>query len=257
MNNAKDKFWAIVVIVLLIAFSVIILAGFALQLEVLGNYIEGLFALIAALIAVVGVSETIKSNQNLKNQELLNSLDQKSEWRKELMNIAAKPIIELEDILRILASLRFLPKSKVEIEKSDQPKFDEISNYIYKRLNEILNDIFKGVGTEDKLDNDDDEIKMNINKVDDDEIKMNINKNEEIRLYTKFLLKHHWEYNKGEDDKEEFKKKELEEFKKVMEEIHRLNQEDNIKKDYYKTDKIYTGDLEAYAKKLKTNSEDK
>ena len=36
-----------------------------------------------------------------------------------------------------------------------------------------------------------------------------------------------------------------------MEEIHRLNQEDNIKKDYYKTDKIYTGDLEAYAKKLK------
>ena len=245
MNNAKDKFWAIVVIVLLIAFSVIILAGFALQLEVLGNYIEGLFALIAALIAVVGVSETIKSNQNLKNQELLNSLDQKSEWRKELMNIAAKPIIELEDILRILASLRFLPKSKVEIEKSDQPKFDEISNYIYKRLNEILNDIFKGVGTEDKLDNDDDEIKMNINK------------NEEIRLYTKFLLKHHWEYNKGEGDKEEFKKKELEEFKKVMEEIHRLNQEDNIKKDYYKTDKIYTGDLEAYAKKLKTNSEDK
>ena len=245
MNNAKDKFWAIVVIVLLIAFSVIILAGFALQLEVLGNYIEGLFALIAALIAVVGVSETIKSNQNLKNQELLNSLDQKSEWRKELMNIAAKPIIELEDILRILASLRFLPKSKVEIEKSDQPKFDEISNYIYKRLNEILNDIFKGVGTEDKLDNDDDEIKMNINK------------NEEIRLYTKFLLKHHWEYNKGEGDKEEFKKKELEEFKKVMEEIHRLNQEDNIKKDHYKTDKIYTGDLEAYAKKLKTNSEDK
>lgn len=256
MNNAKDKFLAIVFIVLLIAFSVIILAGFALQLEVLGNYIEGLFALIAALIAVVGVSETIKSNQNLKNrellknqelknQELLNSLDQKSEWRKELMIIAAKPIIELEDIFRILASLRFLPKSKVEIEKSDQPKFDEISNYIYKRLNEILNDIFKGVGTEDKLDNDDDEIKMNINK------------SEEIRLYTKFLLKHHWEYNKAEGDKEEFKKKELEEFKKVMEEIHRLNQEDNIKKDYYKTDKIYTGILDDYAKKLAENNKDK
>ena len=102
------------------------------------------------------------------------------------MNIVAKPIIELEDILRILASLRFLPKSKVEIEKSDQPKFDEISNYIYKRLNEILNDIFKGVGTEDKLDNDDDEIKMNINKVDDDEIKMNINKMKKLGYILNF-----------------------------------------------------------------------
>ncbi|MEI7412398.1 hypothetical protein [Staphylococcus hominis] len=275
MNNAKDKFLAIVFIVLLIAFSVIILAGFALQLEVLGNYIEGLFALIAALIAVVGVSETIKSNQNLKNrellknqelknQELLNSLDQKSEWRKELMIIAAKPIIELEDIFRILASLRFLPKSKVEIEgeeskqqeeqsknqenredDSNQKEFDVISNFIYKKLNTILNDML---------------LDLNINEIYTQKfsnIPLSIKDSEEIRLYTKFLLKHHWEYNKGEKDKKKFKKKELNEFKKVMDEIHRLNQEDNIKKGYYKTDKIYTGILDDYAKKLAKNNKGK
>ena len=35
-----------------------------------------------------------------------------------------------------------------------------------------------------------------------------------------------------------------------MKEIHRLNQEDNIKEDYYKTDKIYIGILEDYAKEI-------
>ena len=227
---------------------------------------------------------------------MLNELDQKSEWRKELMNIAAKPVMQLEDVYRILASLRFLPKSKDEIEGeesekkekqestnehqdeqestnehqeaqneeqsneegkkvqkgtgnrkngSDQKEFDVISNYIYKKLNMILNKILLGSITKKTYT-------KNFLK-----IPLSIKNSEEIRLYTKFLLKHHWEYNQGEKDKKKFKKKELEEFKKVMEEIHRLNQEDNIKKDYYKTDKIYTGDLEAYAKKLKTNSEDK
>ena len=71
------------------------------------------------------------------------------------------------------------------------------------------------------------------------------------------MLKHHWEYNKGEKDKKKFKKKELNEFKKVMDEIHRLNQEDNIKKGYYKTDKIYTWILDDYAKKLAKNNKGK
>ena len=53
---------------------------------------------------------------------MLNELDQKSEWRKELMNIAAKPVMQLEDVYRILASLRFLPKSKDEIEGEESEK---------------------------------------------------------------------------------------------------------------------------------------
>ena len=218
----------------------------------------------AALMAAIGVILTIENNQNLKNKELLNDLDQKSEWRKELMNIAAKPVIQLEDVYRILASLRFLPKDEGEIEgeKSKQPKeqsnkeeqvkkdkadredgsnqkeFDVISNYIYKKLNTMLNS---------SLDN------FSVNETLTDEAlkrTFTLKKSEEIRLYTKFLLKHHWEYNQSEKDKKKFKKKELEEFKKVMEEIHRLNQEDNIKEDYYKTDKIYIGILEDYAKEI-------
>ena len=199
--------------------------------DVLGNYIEGIFTLLGAYIAVRGVEKTINSNkelknrellknQELKNQELLNSLDQKSEWRKELMNIAAKPVIQLEDVYRILASLRFLPKDEGEIEgeKSKQPKeqsnkeeqvkkdkadredgsnqkeFDVISNFIYKELNMILNkfllgSITKKTYTKEFLD-----------------IPLSIKNSEEIRLYTKFLLKHHWEYNQGEKDKKKFKK---------------------------------------------------
>ncbi|MCI2840441.1 hypothetical protein [Staphylococcus hominis] len=185
-------------------------------------------------MAAIGVILTIENNQNLKNKELLNDLDQKSEWRKELMNIAAKPVIQLEDVYRILASLRFLPKSKDEIEESDQPKFDEISNYIYKRLNEILNDTFKIGRTEDKL------------VVDDEEIKMNINENEEIRLYTKFLLKHHWEYNQSEKDRNDFKEKEMTEFLKVIDQVRNLNSKNIIKSnDFYQIegyeniDKLY------------------
>ena len=53
--------------------------------------------------------------KGLKIKELLNELDQKSEWRKELMNIAAKPVMNLEDVYRVLASLRFLPKNRIEI----------------------------------------------------------------------------------------------------------------------------------------------
>ena len=272
-----------------------------------GDIYTGTSTFLTGILATIGICFTLYFNQKikdkelyeaqkLKNQELLNELDQKSEWRKELMNIAAKPVMQLEDVYRILASLRFLPKSKDEIEGeesekkekqestnehqdeqestnehqeaqneeqsneegkkvqkgtgnrkngSDQKEFDVISNYIYKKLNMILNKILLGSITKKTYT-------KNCLK-----IPLSIKNSEEIRLYTKFLLKHHWEYNQGEKDKKKFKKKELEEFKKVMEEIHRLNQEDNIKKDYYKTDKIYTGDLEAYAKKLKTNSEDK
>lgn len=218
----------------------------------------------AALMAAIGVILTIENNQNLKNKELLNELDQKSEWRKELMNIAAKPVMQLEDVYRILASLRFLPKSKDEIEgnkkekikESEQKDFDKISNYIYKELIEKISDFY--------LNN------ININKTSEKEssekeisekeissYSFNILNSEEIRQYVKFLLKHHWEYNKSEKDKKKFKKKELEEFKKVINEIDRLNKKTSIKNDYYETNKIYTGVLDDYAKELEENSEDK
>ncbi|MEW4603632.1 hypothetical protein [Staphylococcus hominis] len=215
------------------------------------NWLKNIVPIIAAIItsiatiwaakkAVDGVEKTINSNQKLKNQEsliaeklknkeLLNDLDQKSEWRKELMNIAAKPVIQLKDVYRILASLRFLPKSKDEIEvqankevkkvqkdesnqknESKQKEFDIISNYIYNQLNKILNEKFKDSLVSDLID--ERNLKNNLT----------FKESEEIRQYTKFLLKHHWEYNKGEEDREKFKTIEINEFKKVINEIENL-----------------------------------
>lgn len=275
----------------------VIIGGFTIYLGYFGffkginndknDYFVGLCTLLTGILAITGVCFTIYFNQKikdkelyeaqkLKNQELLNELDQKSEWRKELMNIAAKPVMQLEDVYRILASLRFLPKSENEIKGeeseqqkeqnerqsyeegkkgeedkgnrkvgSDQKEFDVISNYIYKKLNTMLNSSLGNFSVDETLT--DEALKRTFT----------IRKSEEIRLYTKFLLKHHWEYNQSEKDKEDFKDKELKEFKKVMKEIHRLNQEDNIKKDYYKIDEIYAGILDDYAKELEANSEDK
>lgn len=120
---------------------------------IIAAMITGGATIISAFFAIWGVRRTINSNQNLKNKELLNSLDQKSEWRKELMNIAAKPSISTKDVYRVLASLRFLPKTKIEIYgkkvnkkcvnekkinnflmKNKDKDFDVISNYIYNKL---------------------------------------------------------------------------------------------------------------------------
>lgn len=238
-----------------------------------GTLYTGICTFTTGVLAVLGVIHTISSNQNLKNKELLdaeklknkellNELDQKSEWRKELMNIAAKPVMQLEDVYRILASLRFLPKSeneikgeeseqqkeqderqsneegkKVEEDKgdrkvgSDQKEFDVISNYIYKKLNTMLNSSLDNFSVDETLT--DEALKRTFT----------IRKSEEIRLYTKFLLKHHWEYNQSEKDKEKFKKKESDEFGKVISKINELNKKTNIKDDYYEINDIYTGEL--------------
>lgn len=202
--------------------------------DIVGTTYSGLSTFLASIVAIIGVCFTIYFNQRikerelyesekLKNKELLNELDQKSEWRKELMNIAAKPAIQLEDIYRILASLRFLPKSKDEIEvqvnkeekkvqknESNQKEFDIISNYIYNQLNKILNEKFKDSLVSDLIDERNPKNNLTFKE------------SEEIRQYTKFLLKHHWEYNKGEEDREKFKIIEINEFKKVINEIENL-----------------------------------
>lgn len=236
----------------------------------------------AALMAAIGVILTIENNQNLKNKELLNDLDQKSEWRKELMNIAAKPVMQLEDVYRILASLRFLPKSKVEIEGeeseqqeeqetnreqqekqderqlneegkkggkdkdnrkggSDQKEFDVISNYIYKKLNTMLNNSLGDFSVDETLT--DEALKRTFT----------IRKSEEIRLYTKFLLKHHWEYNKSEKDKDAFKEKEMTEFLKVIKEIKRLEEINMIKSQSFYLTEGYENIDELYDKWKKDN----
>lgn len=185
----------------------------------------GLCTLFTGILAITGVCFTIFNSQRLKNKELLNELDQKSEWRKELMNIAAKPVMQLEDVYRVLASLRFLPKceKKIENKKNKENRdFDMISNYIYNHLNIILNTYYSGLNDKKKID------------CCFEKKKLKVIESEEIRQYVKFLLKHHWEYNQGEKTKKEFKKKEINEFLKTIKEVKILtNNFNNRINDYY------------------------
>ncbi|MDS3912201.1 MULTISPECIES: hypothetical protein [Staphylococcus] len=243
MNNDKGKSKAKtllttkIICVLLVILVLAILMFFLENNEVVQIFFTGSCTIGAALIAVWGVSNTINSNkelkneellknQELKNRELLNELDQKSEWRKELMNIASKPILRFEDVYRILASLRFVPKTKEEIEESNHQQFDEISNYIYCRLLNIIVKRFKGLEINSIL------IEKDLNQT------LKLKEIEEVRQYTKFLLKHHWEYNKSDYAQEKFKKIEVKEFIKVTKMIENFNDQNFINEDSF--DKKYS-----------------
>lgn len=137
--------------------------------------------ILAAIIAVVGVMVTIKSNSKLKEKELLDSLDSKSGWRKQLFDIASKTYMTTDDIFRILSSLRYKPKTESERKGSERANFDEASSDIYHALYSIIekkysSNIEKGHKVNNKFNTE-----------------LTFEESEEVRLYTKFLLKHHWE----------------------------------------------------------------
>ena len=201
-SNSSDSLWKTVV-------------------PIIAALITATATIVSAWIAIRGVRRTINSNQELKNQELLNSLDQKSEWRKELMNIASKTFLTTDDIYRVLASLRYLPKRPIEMERENKA-FNTISNYIYFRLKEILINICEEIELEESGDLSKEKLTIHLNS----------KYTEEIRLYILFLLKHHWEYNKSKKDKQNFKKIEEIEFEKVKQRIKTLKTCDNLK-EYY------------------------
>ncbi|MBM0791471.1 hypothetical protein K4P56_08810 [Staphylococcus epidermidis] len=162
-----------------------------------GEIITGSGTVIGAIIATIGVVITIINNQYLKNKELLNSLDQKSEWRKELMNVASKTFLTTDDIYRVLASLRFVPKvtSNNKTEKND---FDHMTREIYDELSKLLR-VKYGFKIKQKI--------SSLKGSQKDEklyIYLNYEDCEIVRLYTKYLLKHHWEIN---INKEKWEKK--------------------------------------------------
>ena len=101
----------------------VIIGGFTIYLGYFGfkglnndhnDYFVGLCTLFTGILAITGVCFTIFNSQRIKNKELLNDLDQKSEWRKELMNIASNTYMTTDDIYRVLASLRYTPKIPTE-----------------------------------------------------------------------------------------------------------------------------------------------
>ena len=186
----------------------VIIGGFTIYLGYFGffkglnndhnDYFVGLCTLFTGILAITGVCFTIFNSQRIKNKELLNELDQKSEWRKELMDIASKINISTKDIYRILASLRFIPKGEIEIydirinniftndievynflKRHKDKDFYIISNYIYNDLIEILKNYYKDENKNRSFC----------------EKQLTAKESQKVRLYTLFLLKHHWEYN--------------------------------------------------------------
>ncbi|MCJ1780369.1 hypothetical protein [Mammaliicoccus sciuri] len=154
--------------------------------------LTGNATIIAATIAVVGVSFTIWSSNKNKKKELLDNLDSKSEWRKQLYDVASKTFIDTDDVFRVLASLRYFPHYKDHNNTCDgEPTFQEATRTIYKYLYSIIethkNEIDEILNDEECID-----IKVPILPFKETEI---------VRVYTKYLLKHHWEYN---NDKKTF-----------------------------------------------------
>lgn len=172
--------------------------------EFISLIVKGGFSLMSAFIAVWGVSNTIISNQELKNRELLNDLDQKSEWRKELMNIASQTFMTTDDLYRVLASLRFQPHNDT-VDKDD---FKSMTKKIYDELNDMLDKKYNSQ-IKQKLS------KSSCFKNKDQIIYIEYEDSEIIRLYTKYLLKHHWEINIDET-------KWLKDQEQVIKEVEKL-----------------------------------
>lgn len=100
-------------------------------------------AIIGALAALVAVGLTFYLADRLT---LNDSMDSKSGWRKALYNIASKNEIELADIYRIRASLRYYPRPYNETNKLS---FSWMSSLIIDLCDNYLVNAYKGK----KIDN--------------------------------------------------------------------------------------------------------
>lgn len=151
-------------------------------LKASNDYFTGFATILAAIVAVIGVYLTIKHNNETKKKELLDNLDSKSEWRKQLYDVASKTFLTTDDVYRVLASLRYFPHEKIG--EGNERHFREATQIIYRDLYSII----------EKYEED---IKNNILNKNDNPIILNFGHSENVRIYTKYLLKHHWEHNKG------------------------------------------------------------
>lgn len=134
-------------------------------------------AIIGAAATLVGVVLAFY----LANRLALNdSMDSKSGWRKELMDIASKDKITLADIYRIRASVRYYPH-----QTPTRLSFRWMTNLIIKLCDEYFVGIYK-----DKrfriyeCENGDNLTSKVIVSPENDEI---------VRIICRYLLKYHWE----------------------------------------------------------------
>lgn len=208
MTGYKEK-WGKVIVTIIVSLAFLVISGLIWKnsaffmftwiwskIDGSGNdYFSGTMTLIAAIFAVYGISKTIENNNETKRKELLDNLDSKSEWRKQLYDVASKTFLTTDDVYRVLASLRYFPHEIINEDKAER--------YFHKATQTIYSDLYSLI-VEHRRD-------IELNKKNDKEIKaplLTFKQSENVRIYTKFLLKHHWEYNK--DKKAFIPKKEKE-----------------------------------------------
>lgn len=158
-------------------------------------------AAIATLVA--GVITLFNGNKQIRD-----SLDSKSGWRKDIFNVASKTFITTDDVYLILAALRFLPHEKRYSSSNLYPTdFKEMTSYMYDHLTNIVgNPKYKLIDLRNDDNNCQNEYSFNIQRdsleltnmilkesVDIEPIKLIHKDSEKVRLFAKYLLKHHWE----------------------------------------------------------------
>lgn len=144
--------------------------------------------ILSLVSAVIGALMTIKSQEKIAKKQLKDSLDSKSEWRKKLYDTASKADIDLNDIYRLRASLRYKPNnSAIDIKVDSCENYFTFANMTYKMIkhcDDMVRDYSGGTNSK----------------------KLNTKDAEITRIYLRYLLKNQWEILSNEG-------KELEKYK--------------------------------------------
>lgn len=206
-----------------IVLSILLLAMWVTDLNFLkwsllkssNDYFTGTATILAAIVAVIGVYLTIKHNNETKKKELLDNLDSKSEWRKQLYDVASKTFLTTDDVYRVLASIRYLPKKVSDMSESEQKHFDYATLIIFNEMYGIINE------NKENLKRTFEKTKETV-KPENLIVFLKIEESEKVRIYTKYLLKHHWEYNSNEskDYKLNEEEKQFNESKLLVQSLH-------------------------------------
>ncbi|GET10180.1 hypothetical protein [Ligilactobacillus agilis] len=138
---------------------------------------------IGAIIGVLATLGGVILAFYLANRLTLNdSMDSKSGWRKELMNIASKDEITLADIYRIRASVRYYPYPYSE---TNQLSFRWMSSLIINLCDEYFVETYRDKHVASYKCSNSSNFQPNVTiSPENDEI---------VRIICRYLLKYHWE----------------------------------------------------------------
>lgn len=204
---------------------------------------------ISILVAIMSALLTFY----LANRLTLNdSMDSKSGWRKELMDIASKDEITLADIYRIRASVRYYPHLK-----PTQLSFRWMTNLIIKLCDEYFVEVYKykKAGTNNGGQNII-IIQSAINssrqfrrRLTNSTVAVSPENDEIVRIICRYLLKYHWEarqkmriFRRGRDlmniDDDEPSEEAARTIQLILEQVDKMNSKNSNDSDVAKAMRV-------------------